>query len=168
MMDPTEIDVADFRATMSRFTTGVTVVSTVVDGMDHAMTASSFVSLSLDPALVLICVERESRFHEAISRAEHWGVSVLEEGQSECARWFATRGRPLIGQLDRAAHHRGRTGVALLDNALAEIECRTVDRYPAGDHDIVIGQVLSLAHRDGSPLVYFRGHYRGLDPNDPR
>lgn len=151
---------------MSRFTTGVTIVTTVADGIDHAMTASSFVSLSLEPPLVLVCVERESRFHEAIVNAEHWGVSVLEQSQRECARWFATRGRALAGQLDRVAYRRGQTGVALIDGAIAWVECRTVDIHAAGDHDIVIGDVSTMSHAPGSPLVYFRGHYRALGQSE--
>jgi len=163
MIDP--IDSAQFRAAMSRFATGVTIVTTVADGIDHAMTASSFVSLSLQPPLVLVCVERDSRFHDAITVADQWGVSVLEESQQECAQWFATRGRPLEGQLDRVAHHRGETGVALIDGAIAHVQCRTLQTHLAGDHDIVIGQVLALASGEGSPLVYFRGHYRVLGHN---
>lgn len=158
---------AEFRAAMSRFATGVTIVTATVDGVDHAMTASSFVSLSLEPPLVLVCVERESRFHEAITAVEHWGVSVLGEDQVDCARWFATRGRPLEGQLDRVAHHRGEAGVALIDGAIAQVECRTVEHHPAGDHDIVIGEVLTLSSGEGSPLMYFRGHYRALGQTDP-
>lgn len=161
------IDTAQFRATMARFTTGVAVVTTIVDGIDHAMTASSFVSLSLEPPLVLVCVERDSRFHEAIAVAEHWGVSFLAEGQQDCARWFATKGRPLEDQMAKVAHRRGSTGIALIDGAIGHVECRTTDIHPAGDHDIVIGHVQTLEQSEGSPLVYFRGRYRGLEPIDP-
>jgi flavin reductase (DIM6/NTAB) family NADH-FMN oxidoreductase RutF len=160
------IDPALFRATMGRFATGVTIVTTIADGIDHAMTASSFVSLSLEPPLVLVCVERDSRFHEAIAMAAHWGVSILGEGQEECARWFATRGRPLEGQLDKVDHLRGESGVALIAGAIGHVQCRTVDIHPAGDHDIVIGEVVDLAASEGSPLVYFRARYRSLGQID--
>jgi flavin reductase len=156
------IESAEFRATMSRFATGVTVVTTTVDGIDHAMTASSFVSLSLDPPLVLVCVERDSRFHDAITAAQMWGVSVLAEDQRDCARWFATRGRPLEGQMEHVAHHRGETGVALIEGALGWVQCRTVETFQGGDHDIVIGEVIHLDHQEGAPLLYFRGDYRAL------
>lgn len=156
----------EFRSVMSRFATGVTVVTCVQDGLDHAMTANSFTSVSLDPALVLVCVEGDSRFHEAISAAGSWAVSVLEAGQRGRARWFATRGRPLVGQFDATPTTRSAaTGALLLDGAIATLECRTVAVHPAGDHDIVVGEVLALGlpRPDGDPLLYFRSGFRTLD-----
>jgi flavin reductase (DIM6/NTAB) family NADH-FMN oxidoreductase RutF len=155
----------EFRAVMSRFATGVAVVTCVQDGFDHAMTANSFTSVSLDPALVLVCVENDSRFHEAIAHAGAWSVSVLEAGQRGRARWFATRGRPLVGQFDSTPTTRSDgTGALLLDGALAALDCRTVAVHPAGDHDIVVGEVLGLRlpRPDGEPLLYFRSTFRTL------
>jgi flavin reductase (DIM6/NTAB) family NADH-FMN oxidoreductase RutF len=157
----------EFRAVMSRFATGVAVVTCVQDGFDHAMTANSFTSVSLEPALVLVCVENDSRFHEAISHAEAWSVSVLDAGQQGRARWFATRGRPLVGQFDSTPTSRSAlTGALLLEGALATLECRTAAVHPAGDHDIVVGEVLALAlpRPDGEPLVYYRSSFRTLAP----
>jgi flavin reductase (DIM6/NTAB) family NADH-FMN oxidoreductase RutF len=160
-----DVGTDEFRAVMSRFATGVTVVTCVQDGFDHAMTANSFTSVSLEPALVLVCVENDSRFHEAISAAGTWAVSVLDARQRGRARWFATRGRPLVGQFDSTPSTRSAiTGSLLLDGALVTLECRTTDVHAAGDHDIVVGEVLGMTlHRpDDEPLLYFRSQFRTL------
>ncbi len=116
---------------MGRFATGVTVVTARVGAIDHAMTANAFASVSLEPLLVLVCVEREARFHDAVVEAGRWGVSVLDGSARAVSEWLATRGRPLHGQLDRVPHHYGPvTGAALLDASLATMECRTVGDLP--------------------------------------
>ena len=153
-----------FRLAMGRFATGVTVLTTVTGGHDHAMTANAVASVSMEPMLVLACVEVDARFHDAVSEAGLWGISVLDAEQRPTADWLATQGRPLHGQLDRVPHHRGSTGVALLDGALATIECRTTDMHPAGDHSIVVGEVVSLgvAEHPGAALTYYRSRYGSL------
>lgn len=159
------VDVGVFRRAMGRFATGVTVVTTTDRGVDHAMTANAFSSVSLDPLLVLVCVEQEARFHEAIEAAGVWSVNVLDDTARGVAAWLATRGRPLHGQLDRVPHHRGaRTGTALLDQSLATLECRTTALHPGGDHTIVIGEVVGarLVENDAAALVYYRGGYGRL------
>ena len=161
----TEVDVALFRRAVGRFATGVCVVSTVSGRRDHAMTANAFTSVSLDPLLVLICVDEDARFHDAVVDAGTWGVSILDDRARGVAEWLATPGRPLVGQLDPVPHHRGRvTGVALVDASLATLECRTTDVHPAGDHVIVVGQVVGvdLASGGHGPLVYHRSSYRTL------
>lgn len=159
---------AEFRTVMSRFATGVTVVTCVQEGFDHAMTANAFASVSLDPALVLVCVEDDSRFHEAVLHAGAWNVNVLEEGQRGRASWFATSGRPLVGQFDTTPTRRSaETGALLLDGCLATLECVTESVHRAGDHDILIGRVLGmeLARPEGRPLLYFASSYGTLgDP----
>lgn len=163
----------EFREAVSRFATGITVVTCAVDGVDHAMTANAFASVSLDPLLVLVSVERESRFHDAVSVTSGWGVSILSTEAEPVARWLATKGRPLEGQLDKVPHHRSSNlGVALIDNALATLECRTVDTHKAGDHDIVIGEVIAIETRadqavhesraSADPLLYYRRRYRSI------
>jgi len=157
-----------FRSVASRFATGLTVVTTVADGVDHAMTANSFTSVSLDPLLVLVCVERNTRFHDAVLTSGAWAVSVLDEDAEATAVWFATKGRPLAGQLDRVGHRPGpATGCALLDDALAWLECATWRTYPGGDHTIVVGEVLGAQQRPDpvpGPLVYHRRRYHRLGP----
>jgi flavin reductase (DIM6/NTAB) family NADH-FMN oxidoreductase RutF len=158
-------DVDLFRRAMGRFATGVTVLTTRTGEHDHAMTASALTSVSLEPVLVLVCVEREARFHDAVVEAGIWGISVLSSHDRPAADWLATRGRPLHGQLDRIAHHPGlQTGVALLDGALSTFECRTVAVHPGGDHSIVVGEVVSVASaaHPGEALLYYRGRYVNL------
>lgn len=162
---PTGVDPQSFRAVVGRFATGITIVTARYGGLDHAMTANAFVSVSLEPVLVLVCVEQEARFSEAILATGEWGVSVLDASARPASTWLAERGRPLHGQLDRIAFRRGpATGTALLEASLATLECRTTAVHAAGDHDIVVGEVLSVGtpQPDGQPLIWYRGRYRTL------
>ena len=159
------VDPDAFRAAVAQFATGVTVVTTLGGGMDHAMTANAFTSVSLDPLLVLVCVDREARFCDAVLAAGRWGVSVLDDTARPAAEWLALRGRPLHGQLDRVPHRRGPlTGVALLEASLVTLECRTSAVHPGGDHVIVVGEVLALQapRPTGAPLLWWRSRYRRL------
>lgn len=159
------IDVFAFRKAVGHFATGVTVVTTVVEGVDHAMTASAFTSVSLEPPLVLVCVDKEARFRDAVLESGHWAVSILAGDGRRAAEWLATRGRPLVGQLDRYPHRRGTaTGSAVLELSLAWLECATSAVYDGGDHDIVVGRVLTLGLGgiEAAPLLYYRGRYREL------
>jgi flavin reductase (DIM6/NTAB) family NADH-FMN oxidoreductase RutF len=154
-----------FKSALRRFASGITVVTCRVGEADHAMTASAFSAVSLDPQLVLVCVNRRARFAEALAATDCWGVSILAEQGEDAARWFATSGRPLIGQLDRFPHRRGDSGVALLHGSLATLECRTDAVQTAGDHDIVVGAVASASiGATGRPLLYWDGEYRRLAP----
>lgn len=156
-----------FRAALGRFATGITVVTTVVEGVDHAMTASALASVSLNPPLVLVCVAHRARFHEAISAAGTWAVSILADSDRGTAEWFATRGRPLDSQLAGFEHFRGpRTGAALLADAIATVECRTSATHDGGDHTIMVGEVLAaeVRRQTAKPLLHFRGGYHTLGP----
>jgi flavin reductase (DIM6/NTAB) family NADH-FMN oxidoreductase RutF len=159
--EPQVVDQALFRRAVGRFPTGICVVTTRDAGIDHGMTANAFTSVSLEPLLVLICVELEARFHDAVISAGFWGVSILDGGGRAVADWLATRGRPLHDQLAQAPHRRGPvTGVALLEAATATLECRTHAVYPGGDHSIVVGEVVSASTSDSeSALIYHRGAY---------
>lgn len=159
------VDDAAFRGALGRFASGVTVMSTVDDGIDHAMTASAFTSVSLDPRLVLVCSHKINRFHDAVLNSGIWGVSILAEEGKEASAWFAKRGRPLDDQFGKFAHHRGGTNVPLLDDAIAWLECRTDAVYDAGDHSILVGEVLAARVRGeefDDPLLYYRSHYGTL------
>lgn len=172
-----------FREVASRYATGIVVVTTIADGFDHAMTATSFTTVSLDPMLVLVCIEQDTRFRDALisdsgtpsgEGGRQWAISVLPSSASATASWFATKGRPLHGQFDSIPHHRGsETGAVIIDGALAAMEVRTTAEYPAGDHTIVIAQVLSLDcnepdtavdedHPSQLPLLYWARRYRSL------
>ena len=118
--------------------------------------------VSLEPLSVLVCVDKEARFRDAVRESGTWGVSVLSTAGRRAADWFAQKGRPLVGQMDRFPFHRGpATGAPLLDDSIAWLECRTLAVYDGGDHDIVLGEVIEvgLGDRDGAPLVYHRSRY---------
>lgn len=155
------VDQTAFRGALGRFASGVTVVTTVLDGVDHAMTASAFCSVSLDPPLVLVCSHKSSRFHDAVLDSGVWGVSILAEEGMAASAWFAHRGRPLETQFDTIAHRRGDAGVILLDQSLAWLECTTESVVDGGDHTILIGAVTGAGVRDDldDPLLYYRSHY---------
>ena len=157
-----------FREAAGQFATGIAVVTVTTAGVTHAMTVSAFTSVSLDPVLVLFCAEKIARFHDAVLAAGFWAVSVLDEESEKAARWLATRGRPLHGQLDGHPHHPGPvTGHPILDDALASLECRTYATHPGGDHTILVGQVLSVTGPAAGtdlpgPLLHHAGRYRRL------
>ncbi|MEU4576748.1 flavin reductase family protein [Nonomuraea sp. NPDC023979] len=152
-----------YRKVVGRFATGVTVVTTRLGDVDYAMTVNSFTSVSLEPLLVLFCAEKVARFHDAVLEAGVWAVSVLPASMEDASRFFAHRGRPLNGQLARWGHHRGETGVALFDAALATVECRTDAVHPGGDHSIIVGAVTALGMPgEGEALTYHEGRYKKL------
>lgn len=160
------VDPHDFRQAAGRFATGVTVVTTVAGGVPHAMTANSFVSISLDPVLVLVSVDRGSRWHEAVAEGGVFGVSVLSAAQEHLSRWFADRSRPADDAqfAEVQTEMAEETGVALIIGSLACFECRVTDMHDTGDHSLVIGEVLTMrvAPRGADPLVFFEGGYHSL------
>ncbi|MFC4532522.1 flavin reductase family protein [Sphaerisporangium dianthi] len=154
------LDQEVFRKVTGRFATGVAIATTLSGGVDHAMTVNSFASVSLDPLLVLICVEKIARFHAAVLDAGVFGVSILGQDGEDASRAFATRGLTLERQLDRWSHRRGSLGMALFDSAIATLECRTTAVHDAGDHSIVVGGVVSAdVPRDAPPLLFHEGRY---------
>ncbi len=164
---PGAVSIRDFRRVAGRFTSGICIAATEHDGVDYAMTVSAFTSVSLDPLLVLICVEKITRFHEAVLSSGAWTLSVLPEGAEDISRWFAEKGRPTARQFADFAHHPGRvTGMPVLDVAMAVIECRTRAIHDGGDHDIVLGDVASVDAdpRVRRPLLYFEGGYHHIGP----
>ena len=165
---PTAVTPARFKAALADFASGVTIVTAVdtEEEDDVAMTATAFISVALEPPLVLVSVGEGSRMYDLLQRQDLWAVSVLAHGQRHLASRFAQRGRPsdrlLFADVPR---HRGeQTGAFLLDGALTALECRTQERVVAGDHILVVAQVLSIAHPSPAepPLLYFRSRYRRL------
>ncbi len=152
-----------YRDVVGRFPTGVTVVSTRTPGGARLMTANSFTSVSLQPLLVLVCIELSARFHQAVVSTGEWGVSILAADQEPLSRLFASHGPDTEGLT--VPHRAGPlTGAPLLDGAVAQLECRTVAEHPGGDHTILIGSVLEgTVTREGvGPLIFLRGHYTAL------
>ncbi|AEW94817.1 MULTISPECIES: flavin reductase family protein [Streptomycetaceae] len=161
----------EFRAALARLAAGVSLVTAHdpeegARGEDVGMTATAFISVSLEPPLVLVSLREDSRMDELLSRRDHWAVSVLSESQRHIAGRFAMRGRISDRLLfEDVAYRRGAaTGAPLLGGALATLECRTTQRVPAGDHTLVIGLVLDARtpSASGRPLTYFRGRYHQL------
>jgi flavin reductase (DIM6/NTAB) family NADH-FMN oxidoreductase RutF len=146
----------DYRDLLAHYATGVVVVTTRTADEDHAMTANSFTSVSLNPPLVLVCVQRDSRFHSAISQAPAWVVNIVTSDHAPAARWFAEKGRPLAGQMNVVEHHRDGDGIARLAGCIGYLTCVTEAIHPGGDHSIVVGRVRSMQLNDtgARPLVY--------------
>ena len=156
------VDPADFRAALRRFATGVTVVTVGHRGELHGMTASSFASVSLEPPLILVCLDQASHTRALILEKGTFGVNVLADHQEQVSRSFSRRGEK---PFDVLGHHAGAHGDPLLDDAIAWIECRLDQMVEAGDHDIFVGEVLACEAREGSPLLYYDQAYRSL--SDP-
>ena len=155
------IDPDTFRAVLGRFATGVTVVTARDgDGVDHGMTVSAFCSASLVPPLVLVCVDQTASTLPALMAGSHFAVNILAQGQEALSRRFAWQD---VNRFDGVGYTRGVTGVALLDETLAWLECRIVARHPAGDHVIVVGEVEAADARSERPLLYYRGGYAQLE-----
>jgi flavin reductase (DIM6/NTAB) family NADH-FMN oxidoreductase RutF len=167
------VDADTYRRVVGHFATGVTVVTTCDDGRHAAMTANSFTSVSLDPVLVLVAIDRNARFHGAVLASGRFAVNVLAADQEDVSRWFARRGRPDDDEhIERWAFWVGEAaGAAVFDGVLAALECRTYATYDGGDHTLLVGEVLAMSadRPDADPLLYFKGVYRALasGPEDP-
>lgn len=153
-----------FRQVMGHFATGVTVVTTRLGGEYHGMTANAVCSVSLDPLLVLVCVDKEAHTHHYLAESGIFALNILAEDQEHLSRWFASEERlnapePLGG----APFCTAVTGAPLLDGCLAHLDCRVTARYEGGDHTIFVGRV-EAAEINGErpPLLFFRGRYASL------
>ncbi|MFF5160753.1 flavin reductase family protein [Streptomyces sp. NPDC000348] len=157
------------RRALGTFATGVTVV-TVGGSSPHGMTANSFTSVSLDPALVLVCLGRDTVMHRVLAEADAFSVSVLDAGQEEVARHFADRSRPRgPAQFETVGWVPGRSADApLIAGAAAHFECAKWRAYDGGDHTICVGRVLTLSESpDQEPLLFHRGRFRRLPTGRP-
>ncbi|MGO0576712.1 flavin reductase family protein [Ornithinimicrobium panacihumi] len=160
-----QVDRGRYKQAMGRFATGVAIVTSSFRGHDVALTVDSLTSVSLDPVLLLVSLHAEARVLEGIEEGADWGVSILTEQQRALATWLGEPGRPLHDQLARVPHTRGEvTGTALVEGALATFECRTHAVHVAGDHSIVVGEVVALQARptDEHALIHYRGGLGGL------
>ncbi len=145
---------------MGHFATGVAIITTRdVDGRPYGLTANALCSVSLDPPLLLVCVDKRSESHPAFARAGVFAVNILGHGHEDLSRRFAVSGGDKFGEV---SHRSGRTGVPILDGVLGVIECRVVAEHDAGDHTIYLGEIQHLEASSGDPLLFFRGQYRRL------
>jgi flavin reductase ActVB len=156
------VDPADFRAALSRFASGVTILTMRdADGKDHGMTATAFSSLSLDPPLILVCIDRAASMFEPLKHAQRFAVNILAEDQQQVSRAFAIKDADRFGGF---LFERGIEDVPILVGAHAHLECRVHARHEAGDHTIIVGEVEACATGEGSPLLYYRGTYGRFAP----
>jgi 3-hydroxy-9,10-secoandrosta-1,3,5(10)-triene-9,17-dione monooxygenase reductase component len=160
----------EFRQTVGLMPTGVTVVSAFQDSGPAGATASAVCSLSLEPMMMLVCLDLGSRSLEVVREAGRFGISVLGESQREAAQMFATK----AGQEEKWAsvEWRDRHGVPIIEGSLARVVCELAEVIPGGDHVIVTGEVVEVEAEDepGEPLIYHGGLFRRLDadPGEPR
>lgn len=161
-MDPTPSN-GDFRRVMRRFPTGVTVVAVADEGGDPwGLTVSSFTSVSLDPPLILVCIDRDSDTHDRIVEAGGFGVSVLSVGQAGVASRFATD--PAEGRFDEVGWHLGPTGYPVLRGSAAWLECDLHEVLVGGDHSIILGEVRATGVTDEPSMVYHEGAFGSVAP----
>jgi len=151
----------DFRKAMGCFATGVTVITVDQDSEIHGMTANAFCSVSLDPMLVLVCVDHRARTHAHLHARKRFGVNVLRSDQQAVSEYYARttethqHAEEAGAKFDRTPH-----GTPVLHGALAYLECRLHSTETAGDHTIFIAEVEDVVVREGEPLLFFRGKYR--------
>jgi 4-nitrophenol 2-monooxygenase / 4-nitrocatechol 4-monooxygenase, reductase component len=143
-----------FRSVMGHFASGVTIITTRHEGIDYGLTASAVSSLSLDPPMLLICVNKASHTQKAIAQSQVFAVNILQEHQSEVARHFSSS-HP--DKFDGVSVSYGALGVPLLGDALATIECRVTEEVTGGTHSVFLAKVETAQAADGMPLTYFRG-----------
>jgi flavin reductase (DIM6/NTAB) family NADH-FMN oxidoreductase RutF len=152
---------SDFRKAMGTFATGVTVITVDQDGEVHGMTANAFCSVSLDPVLVLVCVDQRARTHSQLHTRKRFGINVLRSDQQAISEYYARsteshqHAEAAGASFERTAH-----GTPVLRGGLAYLECRLHSTQQAGDHTIFIAEVEDVVVREGEPLLFFRGRYR--------
>ena len=153
---------SEFRKAMGRFATGVTIVTVDLDGEVHGMTANAFASVSLDPMLVLVCVDHTTRTHAHLHAKKRFGINVLCENQRAISEYYASPERTHENAEAEAGARFDRTphGTPMLHGTLAYLECRLHSAQDAGDHTIFIAEVEDVVVREGEPLLFFRGKYR--------
>jgi len=156
------VNSSEFRKAMGCFATGVTIITVDLEGEVHGMTANAFASVSLDPFLVLVCVDHSTRTHAHLHAKKRFGINVLGENQRAISEYYARADRThdraeteTGARFDRTKH-----GTPMLHGSLAYLECRLHSAQDAGDHTIFIAEVEDVVLREGDPLLFFRGKYR--------
>jgi flavin reductase (DIM6/NTAB) family NADH-FMN oxidoreductase RutF len=150
----------EFRAALSRFPSGVTVVTTK-DGTGklHGITVSAFCSVSLEPPLILVCIEKITGSHAALKESGVFVVNILNETQSELSIHFASQ---LDDKLSDIKFTEGIQGLPILEGVAASLECRVHAEHDGGDHTIFVGEVEKITVNDARPLAYLHGDYRSI------
>lgn len=155
------LDPAAFRHAMGCFATGVTIITVDLEGEVHGMTANAFASVSLDPLLVLVCVDHSTRTHAHLHAKKRFGINVLAEAQRSISEYYARPDRTHEDAEAEAGARFVRTshGTPMLEGSLAYLECRLHSSQVAGDHTIFIAEVEDVVVHGGNPLLFFTGKY---------
>ncbi len=156
------MDALTFRQIAGCFATGVAIATTKAkDGTPYGLTVNSFTSLSLDPLLVLVNIDKQAGVYDAFMQSDTYAVNILQQSQKALSQQFAATG---IDRFAGVPYRNGQLGAPILDGCLAFFDCKIVNRLDGGDHTIFIGAVLDGAAGDGQPLLFYRGQYRQLAP----
>lgn len=163
-MNSSLLSSAVFRQALGRFATGVTVVTAErAPGQVHGMTANSFTAVSLDPLLILVCVDKQARMLAVLDRTQRFGVSILKAGQRAISEFFALPEQdPAVERALGVRFHWTPSGIPVLAEALVQLTCRVTSSQVAGDHTIFLAEVDSAEVFEGEPLLFFRGAYRRI------
>jgi flavin reductase (DIM6/NTAB) family NADH-FMN oxidoreductase RutF len=154
------IDKNQLRQVMGHFATGVTIITTFnKDGQMHGLTANAFTSVSLEPPLLLISVDKKAESYPAFEESKVFTINILADEQEALSRKFAVSGG---NKFEGVAYRRGANGAAILDGTLAYIECTLYAAYEGGDHSLYLGEIQEAEVREGKPLVFYRGGYRAI------
>ncbi len=154
------MDSREIRDIMAHFATGVTVVTTRDGaGSPFGLTVNAFTSLSLNPPLVVVCIDKAAQCYSCFEESKVFAVNVLSEDQEELSSRFATKGIEKFGEIK---WHRGENNVPLLDGSIGTIECKIVNSYEGGDHTIYLGEIVSANATEDRPLLFFKGKYHRL------
>jgi flavin reductase (DIM6/NTAB) family NADH-FMN oxidoreductase RutF len=154
------IEAQELRRVMGHFATGVTVITTKdKDGAPQGLTANAFMSLSLNPPLVIISVDKNATCYACFQVGNGYTVNFLAEDQEEISKRFATKG---VDKFVDMKWQAGSNGAAVIDGALGSVECKITQCYDGGDHTIVVGEILNVAATGDRPLLFFKGKYQRL------
>lgn len=156
-----DVSQANYRAVLGRFATGVTVVTTCDGEQRLGITVNAFSSVSLNPPLILICIEKRSYLHQIILRNGYFAVNLLAEDQEELSRCFAGHSETRRTFCDTPSH-TAVTGAPVLDHSLGWLDCSITDVFPGGDHSIIVARVEALGGMEDRPLLHYRGQYRKI------
>lgn len=150
----------EFRHALGRFASGVTIVTTkAADGHLHGLTVSAFCSVSLNPPLILVCIQKTTGSYHAFGESKAFVVNILSAEQAELSNHFAS---PLEDKFTGVNFTKGIDEIPVLADCLVNLECRVVNAYEGGDHTIFVGEIEKVHSREGDPLAYYHGNYRQL------
>ena len=151
----------EFRAALGRFASGVTIVTTRDnENRLHGITVSAFCSVSMDPPLILVCIDKQAGSHQAFEQSDAFVVNILREDQQYLSDRFASH---LPDKFEGVKYRAGLENLPVLEDVLVNLECRLVNARDNGDHTIYVGEIVISTVTEGKPLIYFQGNYRKIE-----